>query len=145
MQQKFILKPIHIKNPVAQSSFLSKSLSLSIQHQLNQNNVSWCYIEKDDDFERNEDRATGFLIWMGFSINLWFRSRIRTMQCQNVRLKQQIYLKLFFIHQVQENYQKLYKLENLNKTVFVVLCEILKWQQMIEFSWNLLFLYINKW
>ena len=55
------LKSIHFKNPVALSSF-------SIQHQLNQNKVSWCCIENDNDFERNEDRATVFLKWTDFSL-----------------------------------------------------------------------------
>ena len=30
-------------------------------NQLNQNKVSWCYIENDHNFERNDDRATVFL------------------------------------------------------------------------------------
>ena len=61
------LKSVHFKTPVARSSFLSKSLSVSIQHQLNQNKVSWCCIENDNDFEKNEDRATGLLKWTDFS------------------------------------------------------------------------------
>ena len=51
---------------VARSSFLSKLWSFSIQHQLNQHIVSWCYIENDYNFERNEDRATVFLKWTDF-------------------------------------------------------------------------------
>ena len=39
LNSKVILKSVHFKNPVARSSFLSKSLSFSIQHQLNQNKV----------------------------------------------------------------------------------------------------------
>ena len=35
------IKSVHFKNPVMRSSFLSKSLSFTIQHQLNQNKVSW--------------------------------------------------------------------------------------------------------
>ena len=60
------LKSVHFKNPVAGSSFLSKSLSFSIQHQLNQNKVSWCYIENDNNFESNEDCTTVFLKWRHF-------------------------------------------------------------------------------
>ena len=30
---------------------------------LNQNKVSWCIIENDPNFERNEDRATVFIKW----------------------------------------------------------------------------------
>ena len=33
----------------------------NLQHQLNQNKVSWCYIEYDHSFEGNEDGATVFL------------------------------------------------------------------------------------
>ena len=31
---------------------------------------SWCCIENDTDFERNEDRATGFLKWTDFNLNI---------------------------------------------------------------------------
>ena len=64
------IKSVHFKNPVMRSSFLSKSLSFTIQHQLNQNKVSWCNIniENDNNFERNEDRTTVFLKWTDFSI-----------------------------------------------------------------------------
>ena len=32
-----------------------------------QYNISWCCIENDNNFERNEDRANGFLKWTHFS------------------------------------------------------------------------------
>ena len=63
--QRWFIKSVHFKNTVARSSFLSKLWSFSIQHQLNQNKVSWC-IENDHNFERNEDRANFLLKWTDF-------------------------------------------------------------------------------
>ena len=70
VQKSFCINSVSFKNPVAQSSFLSKSLTFTIQHQLNQNKVSWCCIINDNDFERNEHCATVFLIWTDFKMQM---------------------------------------------------------------------------
>ena len=64
----YALKSVHFKNPVARSSFLSKSLSFSIRNQLNQNKVSWCILENDHIFEGSEDHATHTVILEYFNI-----------------------------------------------------------------------------
>ena len=67
------IKSVHFKNPVMRSSFLSKSLSFTIQHQLNQNKFSenGNSFERNDRetekaFERNKCCITGFLKWTDF-------------------------------------------------------------------------------
>ena len=55
-----------------------------------QYNISWCYIDNDHNFERNEDLANVFLKWKDFILlffqdttNLFLFSRIRPMlPCQ---------------------------------------------------------------
>ena len=52
----FVLKSVHFKNTVAQSSFLSKLWSY-----ITLADVSWYCIKNDHNFERDEDQATVFL------------------------------------------------------------------------------------
>ena len=103
------LKSVHFKNPVARSSFLLKSLSFSIQHQLNQNKVSWCYIENDNYLLKMFFRSILESLWylmnyIRFAIphhNIWcikFRSKhsSNTILCLLQNLMHQTLCKLFY-------------------------------------------------
>ena len=59
----FKVMPIRVKKTATRSSFLSKLWYFLIQHQLKskQNQLMLCYIEKHQNFERNEDCVTVFL------------------------------------------------------------------------------------
>ena len=54
MVKNQVLKSVHFKKTVAQSSFPSKVLSFSLKSKQS-------YIENDNAFERNEIRVTGLL------------------------------------------------------------------------------------
>ena len=83
---KYVLKSIHFKKTVARSSFASKLWSFSIQHQLNQNKVRWCYIGNDHNLERKwtlwplakivqnwiVDRSTACNFMIYDQQNVWF-------------------------------------------------------------------------
>ena len=63
-----ILKSVHFKNPVTQSSFLSKALSFCW--------LCFDFTENDNTFERNEDRVTGFLKWTNFRCYLFLSTLV---------------------------------------------------------------------
>ena len=58
-----LLKFVHFKKPVTQSSFLSKSIVIFVVVILKMTTL----------FERNEDHVIGFLKWMDFSSGLFTR------------------------------------------------------------------------
>ena len=63
-KQSVGLKSVYFKKTVTRSSFLSKSLSSSIWHQLTLFWFSSCCIENDNDFERNEDQSRASAYWL---------------------------------------------------------------------------------
>ena len=54
-----LLKSVHFKKPVTRSSFLSKRVVIFVVVILKMTTL----------FERNEDRVTGFLKWMDFTVH----------------------------------------------------------------------------